>query len=464
VQRTCLRAGLPLLIPMLLRGNAYVSKHISRYGFPRRSMGTRKHESLLQCFWLRLSLQVAVMLAVGSAQAGLSGRFETLIVQDNRQIQSTNRIEERLDLAYVDPALGWRSDLTLAFVQRQDGTEASLYQFYFEKALNNEGSLLTLGRLQRADAFGLYTLDGLLFKLVDDRTTLTLYGGVPSRIEGFRSIEGKALYGFDLQMSATKLGPYAHEGRFGWQHFEGNYADDHDRLNVGWRSVHQQQAQPFYPSAFSLTGSYLVDDKSWESVQLSAYRDFEHAARLRVDYETYLPGEDEITFKDRFYSRYAHGRQSQFKAGYQFNFGGHYTGSFSGRRVVREFGNEGYGAVARVDYRSKQGWRLRTQLDRLALADEQVNGLYLEAEKSLSPWLRGTLGGVLQQQQKWLVGDNRTAGIEVRLERRIKLKRLPSAFWFSTHASYIHNSRLTNEYRIAVRMSYSFDDRTRELF
>jgi len=411
------------------------------------------------------------MLAASSAHAGVSGRFETLIEQDNRQFQNESGIEERLDLVYDDLASGLRSGITLALSQRQGEQRETLGQLYLEKKLNDKGSLLSLGRLQRSDAFGFYTLDGLLFKQVANRTTLTLYGGVPGRIEKFRSIEGEALYGFDVKIFVPRFAQYALDGRFGWQHLKQHHTVD--RLNIGWRGVHQQTPTLFSPSMFSLSGSYLINENVWESVQLSAYRDFENVgsiennappARLRVDYETYEPGKDELTFKDRFYSLYARGRQSQFKTGYQFRQGQQHTWSISGRRITREFGGNGYGAVATMDYHSDRGWQLTTQLDRLVLVDERISRFYFEAQKSLSSRMRGTLSGVLQQQQKRLTDRSHGAGIEVRLERHVKFNILPSPLWLSVQASTIQNSQLANEYRIAVHLSYHFDDRTGELF
>ncbi len=400
------------------------------------------------------------MLVVGAAQAGISGRFETWVEQDNRQLHSESGFEERLGLLYNNPASGLRSGLSLALSQRQGKRDETLTLLYLEKPLNDKRTLLSLGRLQRSDAFGFYTLDGLLFKQIISRATLTLYGGVPSRIEGFRSVDGEALYGFDVQTSAVQFNNYKLDSRFGWQRLK--QSNTVNRVNIGGRGIHQQTAIALFPSAFSFAGSYLVGEQTWESVQLNAHRDFENNMRLRMDYETYQPDKDELTFKDRFYSLYAHGRQSQFKLGYQLNQRQQHTWSLSGRRVTREFGSNGYGLVATMDYRSDHGWRLATQFNHLALADERLNGLYLEAEKALSSMVRGTLSGVFQQQQKRLTGDNRSTGIEARLERRVKLKVLPSALWFSAETIYIHNSRLVNEYRIAMRLSYSFDDRTRE--
>ena len=405
------------------------------------------------------------MLAVGPVQAGISGRFETLIEQDNRYFQRETGIEERLDLTYDDPTSGLRSGVSLALSQWQGEWDKELAQLYLEKTWRDMGSQLSLGRLQRSDALGFYTLDGLLFKQVLNRSTLTWYGGVPGRIEAFHSIEGEALYGFDVQTSIPQLAGYTLDARVGWQHLKQQHTVN--RLNIGGRGVQQQKAASYLPSVFSLSGSYLVDDQIWENVQLSMYGDFENnrlPARLRADYETYQSGEGELTFKDRFYALYARGRQSQIKIGYQIKQNRQQSWSLSGRKVMREFGGNGYGAVATMDYDSKQGWQLTTQLDRLALADECVTGFYLEAKKSFSSLLRGSLSGVLQQQQKQRLGDNLSIGLAVQLEQRAKFKIFPSAFWFSAHASYIQNSRLPDEYRIAVRMSYSFDDRMQASF
>ncbi len=387
------------------------------------------------------------------------------VEQDNQHFQNNSRIEERLDLIYDDPASGLRSGLALTLSQQQGKREETLSQFYLEKKLNNKGSLLSLGRLQRSDALGFYTLDGLLFKRVAHRTTLTFYGGIPSRIDDFHTIEGKALYGFDLKISIPRFAHYALNGRFGWQHLKQQHTSN--RLNIGWQGVHQLTPTLFSPSSFSLTGRYLVDENIWENIQFSAYKDFgksTQSARLRMDYETFEPGKDKLTFKDRFYSLYTRGRQSQFKTGYQFTQGHQHTWSLSGRHIAREFGGNGYAAVATMDYHSNRGWLLTTQLDQLVLSDERINRVYFEVKKSLSSRMRSTLSGVLQQQKNRLTDNSHSTGIEIQLERRIKSKILPSPLWFSAQASTIRNSRLANEYRIAVRLSYSFDDRTQALF
>ncbi len=387
-----------------------------------------------------------------------------LVEQDNQRFQNNSRIEERLDLIYDDPASGLRGGLALALSQRQGKREETLSQFYLEKKLNNKGSLLSLGRLQRSDALGFYILDGALFKKVINKKILTFYGGVPNRIDGFRTVEGKSLYGFDVKISIPRFMHYALNGRFGWQRLKQQQTID--RLNIGWQGMHQQTPALFSPSSFSLTGSYLVDENVWESIHLNTYKDFKsntQPARLRIDYETYEPGKKTLTFKDRFYSLYARGRQSQFKTGYQFKQGRQHTWSLSGRRISREFGSNGYAAVVTMDYHSDQGWLLITQLDQLTLADEHIRRFYFEVHQSLSSLMRSTLSGVLQQQNR-LINNNYSTGIEVRLERRIKSVILPSPLWVSVQASTIQNSRSSNEYRIAIRLSYHFDDRTRTLF
>lgn len=415
--------------------------------------------------WLTATLQTGtIILTVGTAHAGISGRIEMLVEQDNQRFQNNSRIEKRLDLVYDDPAAGLRGGLALALAQRQGKQVETLSQFYLEKKLNNKGSLLSLGRLQRSDALGFYILDGLLFKRVADKKTLTFYGGVPSRIDEFHTLEGKSLYGFDAQISIPRFMHYTLSGRFGWQRLKQQQTID--RLNIGWRGIHQQTPALFSPSSFSLTGSYLVGENVWESAQLSAYKDLKNntqSARLRIDYEIYEPGKKTLTFKDRFYSLYARGRQSQFKTGYQFKQGRRHTWSLSGRRISREFGGNGYAAVVTMDYHNDRGWLLITQLDQMALADEHIRRFYFEVHQSLSSLMRGTLSGVLQQQKR-LINNNYSTGIEVRLERRIKSGILPSPLWVSAHASTVRNSRSSNEYRIAIRLSYRFDDRTRALF
>ena len=395
--------------------------------------------------------------------AGVSGSFEMFMEQDDRLFQKENRNEQHLNLAYHNLESELHGALSFSLFHLEAKDETSLGQLYLEKHFSNNQSVFTLGRMQRSDASGFYILDGVLVKQSNDSASLTMYSGKPSRIEHFRSIEGKAIYGVDLRSAFSLFSYYKIDSNIGWQHLE--QSESFDRFNIQARGLQQEASITFFPTDFSFSGSYLPSEDLWESVHINALRDFslqENASiRLRLNYQIYVPSEEETSFKDRFYFLYARGYQSQFKTGVQFISNDAYTCSLSGRKVVNEWGGDGYGVVSNFEYRSIRGWQWTTQFDRLILPGEYMNSLYVETQKTLSSMTRGRFSGVFQQQHKQISGDNQGKGIEIHLERRIRFKAMLNAFWLALEGNYINNTRLEDEYRIALRLNYRFDDRSR---
>jgi hypothetical protein len=414
-------------------------------------------------------LAVAVLMFITqSCQAGLSGRFDTLVTLDNREFQSRARIEEQLDLNYEQPSSGLRSGLSLGLRQHEDGDDAQVYQLYLEKNLNSKGDAVQLGRFQNADALGFYTLDGVRLKSNNSVTTLMLYGGVPRRIESLYAIDGDALLGADLYVHEQKYQDFMLDGRFGWQALKQN-TKTADRLNFGLRGkwldqgLPNQERAPSAPLTFSLAGTYLANEKHWEAFQVNTQAGLANDAYLRLDYETYEPGVDVPTFRDRFYSLYGRQRQTQLKAGYRFNTRHRHTWSLSGRHIIKEVGDNGYGGALAWRHHNDRGLHIEAQLDHLAISEDSATSLYVETKKALAAKMRGVLGAVLQRQQKRLTGENHAVGFEAQLEQLVRIDALPSDLLFSTQLSHIWNSCQKNEYRIAVRVSYSFTELTRSV-
>jgi hypothetical protein len=403
------------------------------------------------------------MFASQSCQAGLSGRFDTFVTLDNREFKPRSRIEEQLDLNYEHPSSGLRGGLSLGLSQDEDADDAQFYQLYVEKEFNARGDTLQLGRFENADALGFYTLDGARLRLVSDATSLVLYSGTPRRIEDLQALDGDALHGVDLYIYKQEQQGLVLDGRIGWQVLKQD-TKTADRLNLGlrgkWREVlddsRNQDGTSLNPFTFSLTGTYLADEKYWESFQVNVQSDLDNNARVRFDCETYEPGTEVLTFRDRFYSLYGRERQTQLKAGYQFIEHHKHSWSLNGRYVIKEAGDNGYGGTFGWQHYNYRGLRIEAQLDHIALSEDRATSLYVETKKALTTKMRGMLGAVLQDQQKQLTDGNRAVGLEAQLERVVRTSTLPSDLLFSTQLSHIWNSHLADEYSISVRLSYSF--------
>jgi len=285
----------------------------------------------------------AMLLTSAEAHATLSGQLETAVETNNSQFHAETSIEERLDLLYNDPDKGLSGGLSLALSQQSDNNEAELYQLYLQQDFNKALDRISLGRFFRADTLGYYSLDGVQYRHKANDLILNFYAGVPGRIEAFRSIDGDALYGFDLQTLPQLIDDYEVDARLGWQRLD---QDGHEqRYHFGLRANSESENIKPLPSALSMSASYVVESSQWESAQLNTRWDLEENSTLRLDYETYEPVSDELSFRDRFYSLYARGRQTQFKAAYQFNHDYQQTWSMAARQVSREFGGSGYAGM-----------------------------------------------------------------------------------------------------------------------
>ena len=403
-----------------------------------------------------LSLLGVMLFTTIDAVAALSGRVETSLDTNNSQFHPETSLEERLDLTYSDPEKGITSGLSLALFQRPGEKGSETYQLFIQQDFNNTLDQVSLGRFFRADTLGYYSLDGVQYRHRADTIIFNFYAGVPVRIEDFRSIDGDALYGLELQTLPHQINSYKVDARLGWQRLE--QQGHQQRYHFGLRANSESENNKPLPSALSLSASYVEEGSQWESAQINTRWDLKNSSTLRLDYETYEPIEDQMSFRDRYYSLYARGRQTQFKASYQFKHDYQKTWSMAARQVSREFGGDGYAAMLALENRNNQGLRLTTKAEQLELQTERVSSLFIDAEKTLTASLRGGFSGVLQQQEKQLVGDNNSVGIEFRLEHMFSLKTLPSGLQFDVIANHIWNDRLEDEYRFLLRLGYKFGD------
>ena len=256
------------------------------------------------------------------------------------------------------------------------------------------------------------------------------------------------------------------DGRIGWQVLRQD-TKTANRLNFGLRGKRQdqglynQERTPSTPLAFSLAGTYLANEKYWEAFQVNTRAYLSNDSYVRLDYETYSPGTEVLTFRDRFYSLYGRERQTQLKAGYQFNTPHKHIWTLNGRHIIKEVGDNGYGGAFGWRHYNGRGLRIEAQLDHLAVSEDSATSLYVETKKALMPKMRGALGAVLQSQHKQLTGNNNALGFEAQLEQLVHIDALPSDLLFSTQLSHIWNDQQENEYRIAVSLSYSFTDLAR---
>ncbi len=398
------------------------------------------------------------LLFAGMATAGLSGRIDALMQADKRVFADQGQIEGRGDLLFVDDEQGIRSGLSLALRRRDGDDQAHLYQLFVEKRflqtlIPGQQLHVSLGRLQRADGLGFYTLDGARLRLQGQRLSVNAYAGRPARIEDFLGISAQALYGVDVHYplpSRAGMGPGTL--RLGWQRL----VDERfvDRINAGWRTAAGKASL-----ASLLQGTYLPAERRLENVQAYVEGNVSKKSFARLRFETYTPSHARLSFRQRFYAHYALNGQMTLSGEWHHRPRHDLSGQLRLRHVWREspqggYANNGYGISLDVSGRRPRGQTWGAQFDHLRLHDNQNIGLYFQYVAALTAKRRSVISGIVQFQQRRLIGNNRVLGLEAQVEQAIRADLYASCF-----VSFIHNSHLQNEYRAGVRLSYLFDDR-----
>ena len=380
---------------------------------------------------------------------------------DNRVNDPSAETEGLADIAYDNAAEGIYSGLSLALRQRDEQGDQQIRQLFLEKRLFAEGVSLNLGRVQRSDSLGFYTLDGGAFKLRHKQASLELYAGEPKRVEGYAFEGARELYGARMIVNSRLdwgLPIEQVQARIGWQSYRDSRDDSVTRINWGISTQGVGEETTSQRLGLLFQGSYLPDSQQVENLQARAVTDISERSQMTWSYLTYRPDETQPDFKGLFYSSYARGRQHavQIEANYQAENGSNWLARV--REVVHQHGENGTGGALAVDWAELSGPRWYAELDLLQLGDEWVGTLYLQRHAALTPHSRLEMSGVLQHQSRLSGDHNHALGLEARWE-----KQLRSDLALALYAMHIWNDQLQDEYRAGLRLNYRFDDRQREL-
>ncbi len=396
-----------------------------------------------------------------SAQAALYGQLETRFQADNRFKDASGFVEEYADIRLIDEQHGIES--TLSFSLRQgDENSANLYQLNISKHLDGPVSSFQLGRLNRADSLGLYSLDGFIAKSLNDDFLLTLYAGKSLRIDDYSSVNGEDLYGFDFQFSDLKpelsLSSISFNSailRLGFQVLDND--EQSARLNWGFSSTGIGTGNEWQKLGLDFNGVYLVNDHTSEQIQFKILYHTNEIDRIQFDYDTFSIDEALLTIKDQFYSMYLTGRQTAITASYYYHPQAEFQWITKGRTVIQERGENGYGLSIGLGFGEFSGDEFLSQLDYQLLNDDSYISLYAEKSYSLSPLTRSRFGIAIQNQDKWLAGNRQLAGIDTDLQHM-----LSSRLYFSFSVAGVWNSHSEDDYLIGLKLSYSFQEPRRK--
>ena len=396
------------------------------------------------------------MLPLTAVQAGLYGRVDVGMQLDNRVNDPSAELTTLADIVFDDVKEGFRSGITLALRQRDERDEQQLQQLFFEKRV--EAVSISLGRLERSDGLGFYTLDGGAFKIRRNDALIELYAGRPGRIEGYSSVSAQWLSGARMLFSHRVNWPLIEriQTRLGLQDYQDNQGDSVTRISFGL-TTDGKTGEPLHDRLqLLLQGNYLPSDGHFERLHARAITVLSEEADMSWSYQSFQPDESQPTLQGRFYASYARARQRVVQVEYNYRNPSGIDWLARGRHIHHEQGRSGQGVTFGAGWSQADGVHWQSEADWLVLADDRIGTLYLERRTVLSAECRLVLSGVLQQQVQQQGDDNQTVGFEVQLEQK-----LASELRLSFSAMQLLNSHKDDEYRLALRLSYRFDDRQR---
>jgi hypothetical protein len=378
---------------------------------------------------------------------------------DNRRANPSFVQHGLADIHFDDKKQGLRTGTTLLIRQRDEENEQQIQQLYLEKSSGN--SSLLVGRTERADSLGLYALDGGSFKIRRDDALIELYGGKPSRIEGINSTPAKWLYGGRVHLNYPLNWTLVDhlESRFSLTNYQDQAGDSATRFGFGLRSDGETGAPHHDRLHLLLQGNYLINEQRLEALHARAITVLDEQSDFSFSYQRQQPDEQQPTLSGRFYNRYSRGEQSIMRVSYNQRHLNGIDWSLTGRKVFHAYGSSGTGAKGTLRWRQTKGRYWQAEADWIALGDEQIGSLTLRHTAQISPLQKLTLSGVLQQQLQQYGDNNQATGVEAKWEQR-----LDSELRFALSTIYLYNSSKDDEYRLAARISYRFDDRKRRLW
>ena len=400
------------------------------------------------------------------ARAYVSGKLDTQLETDQTAYYSRSYIEEQAEINWASDKSNMRAGLQFDLRYKDSDyvdnrSDQQINQLFVADRLAAVNYIV--GRFNRADLLGFYTLDGAAVEYDRKNWGASFHAGKPLQLEDYNVIDAGRIYGVDLNHQFDAAADSIWQtvtASIGWQQLdkdtEQNYlhwgfsADAEVGADNAVKGVSAKQANVFF------NGNYLLENKSAESINAGVQLFAEGAGLARLSYTRWNPEQAQLSFKEQFYSVYARGRQTVLQAELFRDIRYGRQAFVRGRKVWREYGNDGYGASAGLEKKSGFGSKLnwQTQWDSLVLKQDVFHSLYLGFDKSISATLRGYFNTALQYRKKTSLENSRIFALQVIAEKMLK-----SNLFFDFNARYTYDDNLQDEYRVGFRLSYRFDDR-----
>ncbi len=285
---------------------------------------------------------------------------------------------------------------------------------------------LKLGRFERSDAAGLYTLDGLSLGWRRGTARWELFGGAPRRTEIY-AIPGRSDSSLDRPAGRRLAGAQVRitpaDGRLGAleatnlglglrHYWSGTSATRLDgRFSAVWRPL---EAQP--PVDLDAAVSLAPKSGGIESFDAQARMRSGESGQLFLRGRRYEPPDDPVTFRDRYYRFYARGRQTVVEGGYRGRPTKALEWSADLRHIVRELGGNGSGGSLSLEWGLARGSRLEGRVEWLEAGEEHARGLFAGLWHPLNSRLLLTGGAALRGDRSLVDGDKTVLAGEMKLK------------------------------------------------
>ena len=399
----------------------------------------------------------ALLMASSSAMAlNVSATLETKFQVDNRFTENPRVLGEFWgDARLFSHAQDWQMQVsaTQRISSLANDSQGKLYQAFLDKHFQLLDSHLRLGRFQRTDVSGFYTLDGAQFDYRLSGWHWQLYGGSPHRMDHMQSVDGDYVFGvageyqqkLDWRWGWLTLSSFSF--RSGFQQFKNGRISR--RLRGGVNYTGTLAGRAFETGVNTL---YRFDRHAFEDVFFNLRLDLTDNLRFRGNYEYYRPRNPFPTFRERFVSAYALGEQSLFRAELHHRPTGKLHYFIGGQRATKADGRDGHGIRAGSDL--VLPWEIRVNLlyGYLQLGEEQAHNVYGGITQPVTSRLEWHLNAALRREDKLFYGINWARGAEIGGRYMIDFSKVVILSF-----SYIANSKRRDDYVGALRFIYYFD-------
>ena len=402
-----------------------------------------------------------VMCALPVYAGYFHGSISSKLQMDNRQVFSRNSrqfAETWGDFYYDDKSNDLHGGLLVGARYQNSSPHYEIYRAFVRKGFKALNSEVTLGRFERADNLGMYSIDGGNFRYSLNQLSVDFYAGKPRRIEDLKSERGDSIFGTE---AIVKLKPEWRSQaipvtidktyiRLGYQRFK--FKDVAHRLEFGTQI--EGKINTGCCSSYQLTssGTYQISQQQFRDFLVEGLINVNKDIRVRGRYQRYKPKASLLTFRERFFQFLTREKQQLYELGVQHRLQYDIKWYLNGLRVTRSSAFMGYGAKAGFEIKHWPNLTLYGQFHYLDYGSDSAKSLYFGVRTTPTSKLTLHLRTVLRDEQKQLNGSNRVIGGDLEIQYMIENDLI-----VSVDGTYIWNSKRSGEYLGSVKITYYFD-------